>query len=128
MTKGWFVEPTIFVDVKSSMRIAQEEIFGPGLVILSYTNEEEAIAIANDSTYGLSGSVWTTDLAHGMTIARRMQTGSLAINNFSLDPVAPFGGWKQPGIGQELGREGLEEYFELKSILLPPNASLVSVA
>ena len=63
-----------------------------------------------------------------MTIARRMQTGSLAINNFGLDPVAPFGGWKQSGIGQELGREGLEEYFELKSILLPPNASLVSVA
>ncbi len=128
MTKGWFVEPTIFVDVKSSMSIAQEEIFGPVLVILSYTNEEEAIAIANDSTYGLSGSVWTTDLARGMAIARQMQTGSLGINNFGLDPAAPFGGWKQSGIGQELGREGLEEYFELKSILLPSNASLASVA
>jgi len=108
MTKGWFVEPTIFVNVKSSMRIAQEEIFGPVLVILSYTKEEEAIAIANDSTYGLSGSVWIADLARGLYIARQMQTGSLSINNFGLDPVAPFGGWKQSGIGLELGQEGLE--------------------
>ncbi|EFH82944.1 aldehyde dehydrogenase [Ktedonobacter racemifer] len=120
MTKGWFVEPTVFVDVNSSMRIAQEEIFGPVLVVLPYADEEEAIALANDSAYGLSGSVWTADQARGIALARRIQTGTIGINNAGLDPAAPFGGWKQSGIGRELGREGLEEYFELKSILLPP--------
>jgi len=121
MTKGWFVEPTVFVNVHSAMRIAQEEIFGPVLVILPYEHEEDAIALANDSTYGLSGTVWTTNPARGVAIARRIQTGSFGVNNLGLDPVAPFGGWKQSGLGRELGREGLEEYFELKSILLPPD-------
>ncbi len=119
MTKGWFVEPTVFVEVKRSMRIFQEEIFGPVLVVLPYKDEEEAVTLANDSMYGLSGSVWTADQERGIALARRVHTGTLGINHAGLDPVAPFGGWKQSGIGRELGREGLEEYFELKSILLP---------
>jgi betaine-aldehyde dehydrogenase len=128
LTKCWFVEPTIFVDVKNSMRIAQEEIFGPVLVILPYADEEEAIALANDSAYGLGGSVWTADQARGIALARCIQTGSVGVNMFNLDPAAPFGGWKQSGIGRELGREGLEEYFELKSILLAPDVPSASIS
>lgn len=126
-TKGWFVEPTIFVEANNSMRIAQEEIFGPVVVVLPYANEEEAIAIDNDSIYGLGGTVWTADQAHGTAIARRIQAGTVGVNAFRLDPGAPFGGWKQSGIGRELGREGLEEYFELKSILLGAEGSSTPV-
>ena len=127
-TKGWFVEPTIFVEANNSMRIAQEEIFGPVVVVLPYADEEEAIAIANDSIYGLGGTVWTADQAHGTAVARRIQAGTVGVNAFRLDPGAPFGGWKQSGIGRELGREGLEEYFELKSILLAAEGSTAPVS
>jgi aldehyde dehydrogenase (NAD+) len=128
MKKGWFVEPTVFVNVKSWMRIAQEEIFGPVLVVLPYADEEEAIKIANDSSYGLSGTVWTSDPARGVSIARRIDTGSFGVNTFGLDWVAPFGGFKQSGIGRELGPEGLEEYFELKSILMPSDTPLTAIS
>src|SRR5258708_34952558 len=98
MTKGWFVEPTVFVDVNSSMRIAQEEIFGPELVVLPYADEEEAIALANDSPYGPSGSVWTADQARGVPLARRIQTRTIGLHSAELDPADPFGGWKECGL------------------------------
>jgi betaine-aldehyde dehydrogenase len=116
---GWFVEPTVFADVDNSMTIAQEEIFGPVLSILPYEDEEDAIRIANDSTYGLAGSVWTTDFDKAIEIASRIRTGTYAVNMYAFDPGAPFGGYKNSGLGRENGPEGIEEYVELKSVLLP---------
>jgi aldehyde dehydrogenase (NAD+) len=118
-TAGWYVEPTIFTDVTNSMCIAREEIFGPVLVVIRYSTEAEAIALANDSEYGLAGGVWTADAARGLEIARQIRVGSVGINNPGSDVSVPFGGFKASGIGREGGREGLEEYFETKSIALP---------
>jgi aldehyde dehydrogenase (NAD+) len=106
--KGWYVEPTVFVDVENRMRIAQEEIFGPVLAVIPYDDEADALRIANDSEYGLSGSVWTADVDHGFDIARRVRTGTYTVNGFAMEFGAPFGGFKCPGIGRELGPEGLE--------------------
>jgi betaine-aldehyde dehydrogenase len=117
--RGWYVEPTLFADVDNSMVIAQEEIFGPVLSLISYDTEDDAVAIANDSDYGLSGSVYTTDIARGIEIAKRVRTGTYAVNNIGMDFGAPFGGFKSSGVGRELGPEGLEAYLENKSILLP---------
>jgi betaine-aldehyde dehydrogenase len=111
------VQPTLFAGVSNDMRIAQEEIFGPVLVVIPYENEEDAIRIANDSDYGLAGSVWTKDSDHGVDIARRVRTGTLAVNRYLMDFIAPFGGFKNSGMGREFGREGLEEYTEAKSII-----------
>jgi len=116
---GWFVEPTVFADVDNKMRIAQEEIFGPVVVVIPYTDTADAIAIANDNNYGLSGSVWTSDVAAGLDVARGVRTGTYTINGFGMDWGAPFGGFKDSGLGRELGPEGLEEYLEYKSINLP---------
>lgn len=120
LDKGWYVEPTIFADVDNSMTIAQEEIFGPVLAVIPYDSEDEAIKIANDSTYGLAGSVWTTDVEHGVEVSAQIRTGTSAINWYAFDPSAPFGGYKNSGIGRESGPEGLEAYCELKSVLMPP--------
>ena len=114
--KGYYVEPTIFADVQSRMTIAQEEIFGPVLSVLPYDTEEEAIRIANDTIYGLAGGVWSGDADRAMRVARRIRTGQVDVNGGRYNPLAPFGGYKQSGIGRELGMFGLEEYFQIKSI------------
>src|SRR5262245_59645415 len=121
LDKGWFVEPTLFVDVDNRMAIAQEEIFGPVLAVIGYDGPEDAVRIANDSDYGLSGSVWTSDVEAGLDVARQVRTGTYGINQFgTLDLRNPFGGFKASGVGRELGPEGLSAYLETKSILLPP--------
>ncbi len=121
---GWYVRPTLFADVDNRMRIAREEIFGPVLSVIPYGDDEEAVRIANDSDYGLSGSVWTADADRGLEVARRVRTGSFGVNQpYSMDPAAPFGGMKASGIGRELGREGLESYLEVKAISVAPARS-----
>jgi betaine-aldehyde dehydrogenase len=120
LQSGWYVEPTVFADVDNSMAIAQEEIFGPVLSVIPYDTEEQAIDIANDSEYGLCGSVWTSDPAHGERVAAQVRTGVVAINSaMILDFNSPFGGFKKSGIGRELGPEGIAPYTELQSIILP---------
>jgi len=116
---GWYVEPTVFVDVDNRMRIAREEIFGPVLAVIPYDDETDALRIANDSDYGLSGSVWTADVDHGLEVARRVRTGTYTVNGFAMEFGAPFGGFKCSGVGRELGPEGLEAYLESKQINLP---------
>ncbi|MEU8123157.1 aldehyde dehydrogenase [Spirillospora sp. NPDC049024] len=120
--RGWYVAPTVFGDVGNDMRIAREEIFGPVLVLIPYEDEADAIKIANDSDYGLGGSVWTSDVDHGVEVARRIRTGSCGVNMYTLDPNTPFGGYKNSGLGRELGPEGLHAYLEHKSIPHPAPA------
>ncbi|MCF8601981.1 aldehyde dehydrogenase [Gordonia sp. HY442] len=115
---GWFVSPTVFADVDNSARLAQEEVFGPVLTITPYADDDEAVAIANDSPYGLGGSVWTSDEEHGIAIADRIETGTIGVNHYALDLAAPFGGVKESGLGRELGPEGLTPYLRTKSIYL----------
>ncbi|MEY2398266.1 MAG: aldehyde dehydrogenase [Actinomycetota bacterium] len=122
--KGWYVEPTVFVNVDNKMKIAQEEIFGPVVAVIPYDDVDDAIAIANDSEYGLSGSVWSADAAQALDIARQVRTGTLSINGFILDFNCPFGGFKSSGLGRELGAEGLNAYLEYKTISFPGAASL----
>ena len=118
--KGWFVEPTVFIDVENDMRIAREEIFGPVLSILTYDSEDQAIAIANDSEYGLGGAVFGDDLEHALYVASRIHTGTCAINEAPPSGGGgPFGGLKHSGMGCERGPEGLESFLETKSISLP---------
>ncbi len=114
--RGWFVQPTIFADVQNSDTIAREEIFGPVLAVIPYDGVDQAVAIANDSEFGLGGSVWSKDPERAQSVARRVQTGSIGINHYMLDPAAPFGGVKASGIGRELGPEGLAAYLQLQSI------------
>jgi acyl-CoA reductase-like NAD-dependent aldehyde dehydrogenase len=118
LEQGYFVQPTVFSEVRRDMTIAQEEIFGPVLSILPYDTEEEAIAIANDSSYGLAGAVWAEDPERAKQVARRIRTGQVDINGGSFNTLAPFGGYKQSGHGRELGRFGLEEFLETKSLQL----------
>lgn len=115
--QGLFVRPTIFSDVATSMRIAQEEIFGPVLVIIPYDDVDEAVAIANDTEYGLGGHVHGADLAQARSVALRIRTGQVHINAPAWDPHAPFGGYKRSGNGREYGLFGFEEYLEVKAIL-----------
>ena len=116
LAKGWYVEPTLFADVNNDMKIAREEIFGPVLVAIPYENEDEAVRISNQSDYGLSGSVWTTDVDRGYRVATQVRTGTYNVNGFIVDFGAPFGGYKASGIGREFGPEGISAYTELKSI------------
>ncbi|MFG3440115.1 aldehyde dehydrogenase [Nonomuraea sp. NPDC047897] len=114
--RGWYVAPTVFAGVGNDMRIAREEIFGPVLAVIPYEDEADAIRIANDSDYGLAGTVWTADADHGMEVARQVRTGTYGVNCFMLESNAPFGGYKASGIGRELGPEGLNGYLEYKTI------------
>jgi betaine-aldehyde dehydrogenase len=116
--KGFYVQPTVFSDVRSDMTIAQEEIFGPVLSILPYDTEEEAVEIANDTVYGLAGGVWSGDAERAQKVARRLRTGQVEINGGAFNALAPFGGYKQSGHGRELGNFGLEEFLEVKSLQL----------
>lgn len=122
LDRGWFLQPTVFGDVRNDMVIAREEIFGPVIVVIPYQDESEALALANDSEYGLAGSVWTGDAERGTAVARRIRTGSVGINGYRLDNAAPFGGYKASGLGRENGPEGLMAYFQVKSVLLPTDA------
>ncbi len=114
--KGFYIVPTIFSDVTNDMTIAQEEIFGPVLCIIPYDSEEEAIAIANDSKYGLAGGVWASTDEKAFEVARKIRTGQVSINGGAFNVVAPFGGYRQSGIGRELGKYGLEEFLEVKAV------------
>jgi acyl-CoA reductase-like NAD-dependent aldehyde dehydrogenase len=116
LPRGYYVEPTIFADVDSRMVIAQEEIFGPVLSILTCDTEDEAVRIANDSVYGLAGGVWSGDPERAVAVARRIRTGQVDVNGGRFNPQAPFGGYKQSGIGREYGTYGLEEYLQIKAI------------
>ncbi len=113
---GYFVRPTVFSDVTPEMTIAQEEIFGPVLSIMPYDDEDEAAEIANGTVYGLDGGVWSADPERAKAFARRMRTGQVQVNGATFNPLAPFGGYKQSGHGRELGKFGLEEFLETKSI------------
>lgn len=119
LEKGNYVTPTLFADVDSGMRIAQEEIFGPVVAVLPYDDEDDAVRIANDSVYGLSGGVWTASPERGLEIARRLRTGTVTLNGAPISFDGPFGGYKASGIGREYGKAGLSGYVEQKSITRP---------
>jgi aldehyde dehydrogenase (NAD+) len=119
LEKGYYVEPTVFVDVTNDMTIAREEIFGPVLAVIAYDDEDDAVRIANDSDYGLSAGVWSASEERALAVARRLRVGTVTVNGgnyYGAD--APFGGYKQSGIGREMGREGFEEYLETKTIAI----------
>jgi acyl-CoA reductase-like NAD-dependent aldehyde dehydrogenase len=117
LDRGWYVQPTLFAEVDNRSTIAREEIFGPVLSVIPYGSDEEAVQIANESDYGLSGSVWTADRDRGMAVARGVRSGTFGVNEpYSMDPFGPFGGVKASGIGRELGKEGLDGYLDTKSI------------
>jgi acyl-CoA reductase-like NAD-dependent aldehyde dehydrogenase len=123
LDRGWYVQPTLFARADNTMRIAREEIFGPVITVIPYRDEDDAVAIANDSDYGLAGSVWTADTDRGLAIAGRIRTGTVGINQaYTMDPFAPFGGVKASGYGRELGPEGLDSYLDAKSIAVAPTA------
>jgi aldehyde dehydrogenase (NAD+) len=120
LTKGWYVEPTVLVDVDQNATVAQEEIFGPVLVVLTHDGDDDAVAIANNSIYGLSGAVASADTERAKAVANRMRTGTISVNGgmyFGSD--VPFGGYRQSGVGREMGVAGFEEYLEMKSIAEP---------
>jgi aldehyde dehydrogenase (NAD+) len=119
LERGYFVQPTVFADVDNDMTIAQEEIFGPVLCIIAYDTDADAVRIANDTVYGLAGSVWTADVPRGRAIAAQIRTGTYGINWYALDPTAPFGGYKNSGVGREYGPEGVAHFCQLKSVLMP---------
>ena len=116
LDKGYFVRPTVFADVESSMTIAQDEIFGPVLSILAHDGDDHAVELANDTPYGLAGAVWSTDEDRARRVARRLRTGQVDVNGGRFNPDAPFGGYKRSGNGREFGKWGLEEYLEIKSL------------
>ena len=124
LERGWFVEPTVFSDVTPDMLIAREEIFGPVLSVIPYHDEVEAVAIANDTDYGLSGAVFTSDLSHGVKVASGIRTGVVELNGAPIGLSAPFGGFKASGIGRENGPEGLDAFTEVRSIGLPADSAL----
>jgi aldehyde dehydrogenase (NAD+) len=117
LSKGYFIKPTIFGNVNNSMKIAREEIFGPVLSILPYKDEEEAIAIANDTPYGLSASIESKDIKHALKVARRIRAGQVRMTASAFDTQAPFGGYKQSGNGREFADFGIHDFLEVKAIV-----------
>jgi betaine-aldehyde dehydrogenase len=124
MTEGWYVEPTLITDSTNDMRVSQEEIFGPVTALIPFDDEEDAIRIANDTIYGLSGCVFTADAEHGFEVARKIRTGTFSVNAFAADFNSPFGGYKRSGIGREHGVAGLEGYLLTKTISVDPSVEL----
>jgi acyl-CoA reductase-like NAD-dependent aldehyde dehydrogenase len=118
LDEGYFVRPTVFSEVRNDMTIAQEEIFGPVLSIITYDDEDDAATIANDSAYGLAGGVWSADPERAKSFARRIRTGQIEVNGGAFNPSAPFGGFKNSGYGREYGSHGFEEFLEIKSMQL----------
>jgi acyl-CoA reductase-like NAD-dependent aldehyde dehydrogenase len=118
---GYFVRPTAFTRVRPDAVIATEEIFGPVLSVIPFRDDDEAVAIANSSIYGLAGAVWSGDLDRANRVARRLRTGAVDINGSYFNPLAPFGGYKQSGVGRELGTYGLSEFYEMKAVQQPPD-------
>lgn len=116
LDRGWFIEPTVFADVDNADRLAREEVFGPIIAVIPFDDDEDAIRIANESEYGLGGSVWSADEERALGVARRIRTGTIGLNYYDIDLGAPFGGMKDSGIGRELGPEALDNYLEYKSI------------
>ena len=116
LDKGYYVKPTVFANVRNDMAIAREEIFGPVLSIIPYDDEDEAVRIANDTPYGLSGYVSSSNLQRARSVASRLRTGMVHINDADLDAMAPFGGYKRSGNGREWGAHGMDEYLEVKSV------------
>ena len=114
----WYL-PTVLVDADNGMRVAREEIFGPVLTVIAYDDDEQAVRIANDSDYGLSGAVFGSDTDRAMGLARRFRSGTVGVNSLGIDPAFPFGGFKDSGIGRELGKEGLSTYLTTQTIGLP---------
>ncbi|SIQ74504.1 aldehyde dehydrogenase family protein [Micromonospora avicenniae] len=114
--RGWFVAPTVIADVDPDSALAQEEVFGPVLAVIPVDDEDHAVAVANNSRYGLAGAVWSTDEERAFRVARRMRTGAVDVNGAPFNPLAPFGGYKQSGLGRELGRHGLAEFLQTKAI------------
>jgi aldehyde dehydrogenase (NAD+) len=114
--QGYFVAPTVLADVDPNSTVAQEEIFGPVLVIIPFDSDDEAVEIANNSKYGLAGGVWSGDPERALAVARRMRTGAVDVNGGAFNPLAPFGGYKQSGIGRELGEHGYLEFLQVKAI------------
>ncbi len=119
LDRGWYVEPTIFAEVDNAMTIAREEIFGPVMSVLRYRDEDEAVALANDTEYGLHGAVFGADPERALSVARRIGSGSVGVNTANLTPGTPYGGLRASGVGREHGREGLESFLELHSYVLP---------
>ena len=117
---GWFVEPTVFADMTNDAKLSCEEIFGPVLSVIPYAIKDNTIAMANDSNYGLGGTVWSSDIERATNVARKVRSGTVGVNHYVNDPVAPFGGIKDSGIGRELGPEGLDAFQVFKTIYLPP--------
>jgi acyl-CoA reductase-like NAD-dependent aldehyde dehydrogenase len=116
LSEGWFVKPTVFADVDNGWSIAREDIFGPVLTVTPYDDADDAVRLANDSDYGLAGTVWTSDPDRGLAIARQIRSGSVGINGYMPDLAAPFGGVKDSGMGRELGPAGLASFQVSKSI------------
>ncbi len=119
LAAGNFVAPTLFTDVTNDMSIAREEIFGPVLSVIPFTDEDEAVRIANDTQYGLAATVWTSDVKRAFRITKAIRAGTVGINGYTLEPHAPFGGYQQSGLGREGGRTAIESYTEVKTVLLP---------
>ncbi|ALG83233.1 aldehyde dehydrogenase [Gordonia phthalatica] len=120
LDKGWFVQPTLFADVEPDSTIAQEEIFGPVVLVMPYDDIDDAVRIANGTKYGLAATIWTSDEEKGRELSRRIEAGTVGINHFMTEPVAPFGGMKASGLGRELGPEGLASCQHLQTVYLPP--------
>lgn len=114
--RGWFVEPTVFADVDNNDTLAREEVFGPVIALMPFDDEDDAVRLANDSEYGLAGSVWSADEDRALAVAGRIRTGTIGLNYYLLDLGAPFGGVKNSGVGRELGPEGIDAYLEYKAV------------
>jgi aldehyde dehydrogenase (NAD+) len=123
--EGWFVEPTIFADVTNDMRIAREEVFGPILSVIRFDSDDEAVALANDTPFGLAAGLWTTDLARALALPKRLRAGTVWVNAYRVvSYLAPFGGFKESGIGRENGIEAIYEYLEAKSVFINPTPAI----